>query len=290
MINKFPIKEIVVSDANFPSELTKNNKYLKKIYYRGKWDKKIFEKTISIVGSRKMTRYGREIIDNFMPEIVANKITVISGFMYGIDSYAHESCLNLGGRTIAVCGWGLDFTANDENKKLYEKILKNNGLVMSEYEADFMPTLWSFPQRNKIVASLATEGVLIVEAGIKSGSLITARLARMMNKRVLAIPGSITMEMSKGTNYLIKNNLAEMILNVGDVLKRKIDNKQMEIFDDVYSKDEKLIVEAIKSGENTIDEIVKKSGLDISTVSINLSMMTMNNKIEEENGKYYLIS
>jgi DNA processing protein len=288
MIADYKIKEIKNSDADFPTELKNNNKYLEKFYYRGKWDKNIFEKTISIVGSRKMTRYGREIIDNFMPEIVANKITVISGFMYGVDSYAHESCIDLGGKTIAVCGWGLDFTANDENRKLYEKILKNDGLVMSEYENDFLPTLWSFPHRNKIVASLATEGVLVVEAGVKSGSLITARMAREMNKRVMTVSGNIFSETSKGTNYLIKNNLAEMIMDVGEILHKKADDKQIEMFDDVFTKEEKEIIEAIKSGENTIDEIVKRSGLKISVVGVNLSMMAMNNKIVEENGKYFV--
>ena len=190
----------------------------------------IFENSLAVVGSRDMSLYGKEVIAKFVPDLVSNKITIISGFMYGVDVESHQKCLECGGKTVAVLGCGLNVLTSKENDSLYTKILENGGLVISEYEANLKPTRWSFPQRNRIVAGLSTLGVLVVEAKLKSGSLITAKIGQKQGKKVYVIPGQITSETSEGTNYLIKNNLGKMVTSAADILNDSVLNIQDTLF------------------------------------------------------------
>lgn len=255
--------------------------------YRGVWNPKLFEKTLAIVGSRRMTRYAEAVIDKIMPDLVANNITIISGFMYGVDTYAHRTCLELGGKTIAILGGGLNYLCPPENEKLYGEILEKDGLIISEFPDDFKPTLWSFPQRNKTVAKLSTEGILVVEAGIKSGSLVTANLGFKMGKKIFAVPGPITSSVSAGTNLLIKTNMAKMFTGVSDILETNIIIEQKKLFVDA-DEIEKKIIEVLMIEELTLDEICHKIGINISDLSVKLSMLSMKNVVDERNGKYFI--
>lgn len=284
---KWPIKRIYKKD--FPRDLKKINSCPELLYYRGEWNTDLFEKTLSVVGSRKMTRYGKEVVAKFMPDFVANKITIVSGFMYGVDSEAHRQCLGLNGKTIAVLGGGLDVLMVMENDDLYTEILEKGGLVVSEYEPKFKPTLWSFPQRNRIVAGMSTLGVLVVEAGLKSGSLITAKLGRQQGKKIYAVPGQITLGTAQGVNWLIKNNQAKMVTEVGDILDNKVEIKQEKLFDEDLSFNERKIVEVLKRESSTVDELARLLKLSVVEVSSSLSLLTMKEKIEEEAGKIYLV-
>ena len=257
-----------------------------KLYFRGIWDDNLFEKTIVVVGSRRMTRYGKEIVAKFMPDLVANKLTVISGFMYGIDTEAHNQCIEMGGKTIAVLGSGLNYLTTVDNDELYTRILESGGLVLSEYEPDFKATAWSFPQRNRIVADLSTDGVLVVEAGMKSGSLITARIGREIGKPVFAVPGPINSVSSEGCNWLIKNGQAKMVTEIGDVIEKI--TKQESLFIPELNNDENLIYKLLECESLTVDEIAKKLKKSVSEISIIVSTMSMKNIIDEEMGKVYL--
>lgn len=289
---KWPIEYIVKNDPRFPKKLLEIKDCPEGLYYRGKWNTDLFEKTIAIVGSRKMTKYGRDVMERFMPGIVDRNITVISGFMYGIDTEAHTTCLGLGGKTIAVLGGGLDWVTPAENDKLYDEILESGGLVISEYEPDFKPTLWSFPQRNRIVSALSTVGVLIVEAGLKSGSLITAKSALKQKKNVYAIPGQITSKSSEGTNWLIKNKAAKMATELGDIFENELGLKmdQGQLFKDYsdLSDTERKIIDVLENEAMNIDELSQKIKLPVTEVSSALSLMLMRDLIIEENGKLYL--
>lgn len=284
---KWKIQTIEMNASEFPKSLKKLSRCPEKIYYRGNWNEEIFTKTISVVGSRRMTRYGREIVEKFMPELVAKKITIISGFMYGVDCQSHWECINNGGKTIAVLGGGLDYLTPAENDELYTKILESGGLVISEYEPRFCPRLWSFPQRNRIVASLATEGILVVEAGMKSGSLITARLGWEMRKNVYAVPGPIFGGVSIGTNWLISEGKAKIITQVGDILGDKTRPIQQDLFINGMSEMELKIYKLLKNEPLTADEIVKKLQLNIVEISIATTSMSMNGYIREEAGMYF---
>lgn len=282
---KWEIK--VIYKHEFPKQLLTIKNVPDKLYFRGKWNENIFKKSIVIVGSRRMTRYGREVITKFMPVFIAKKITIVSGFMYGIDTYAHNECLELGGRTIAVLGSGLNYLTTIDNDKLYTQILESGGMVMSEYEPDFKATRWSFPQRNRIVAGLATVGIFVVEAGMKSGSLITARLGNETDKPVYAVPGMINLTSSEGCNWLIKEGKAKMVTDISDILSGST-TFQTNLFDNKLSNLENLIINLLEKEPLTIDEIAKYLNLAVSEISIAVSTMSMKNVVNEEMGKIYL--
>ena len=257
-----------------------------KLYYRGEWDELLFKKTLVVVGSRRMTRYGREVVAKFMPDFVANKLTIISGFMYGVDTEAHRQCIEMGGKTIAVLGSGLNYLTTIDNDDLYTKILESGGLVISEYEPEFKATVWTFPQRNKIVARMATEGILVVEAGMKSGSLITARLGKEMNKMVYAMPGPINSISSEGCNWLIKTGAAKIVTEIGDIIGGVV--KQDKLFELDLTNEENTIYQLLKAEPMTVDEISKNVNRSVMEVSSLVTTMAMKNLVNEEMGKVYL--
>lgn len=266
----------------------KVGKAIKNVYYRGVWDEGVFKKSIAIVGSRSMTRYGKEVVDKFVSEFVANGITTISGFMYGVDTEVHQKTVDYGGRTVAVFGCGLDVIYPPENEKLYDQILENKGLVISEYEPFAKPHLWKFPQRNKIVAGLASLGVLVIEAGEKSGSLITAGFAKKMGKKVYAVPGAITSRVSVGCNNLIKNREAIMATSVADILKVKPTVHGSPSTVHGLTPQEAKIYKVLQLEPLDIDEIAMKVGGNIVEIGSALSIMSLKGLLTESGGKYYL--
>ena len=286
---KWPIK--IIEQKDFPKQLKEIRSSPEKLYYRGEWSEAIFEKIVAVVGSRQITRYGKEIIEKIMPEIIFRKTTVISGFMYGVDSEAHWKCLEYGGKTIAVLGSGLNEFYPKENNKLYLKILETGGVVISEYEPDFKATVWSFPQRNRIVSGLATVGVLIVEGGIKSGSLITAKLGLEQKKKILSIPGPINSKTSQGTNWLIKTGAAKMVTEPKDIFEDTISMPQQEnLFKDFSNLNEieKIIIDLLENEAMSSDEICQITKKNITEISTNLSMMLMKDLLTETDGKFYI--
>lgn len=286
--SNWPINTVDIDDGNYPNSLKKIKKPPKKLYYRGNFDKNIFEKCIAVVGSRKNTKYGQSVVDLLVPKLVNEKITIVSGFMFGVDSLAHLTCIEYGGKTIAVLGNGLNIVYPSSNDKLYMQILDSGGLIISEYESDFKPVLWSFPQRNRIVAGLANLGILVVEAGEKSGSLITARIGMEERKKIYCVPGPINSNVSEGTNQLIKEGLAIMVTTVEDIIKGQNDkHNQMNLFGQL-SAEEKNIASELGREPMTADELSKSLKIEISSLLTKLSMMEMQGIIEEQGGKYYL--
>jgi len=266
----------------------KIGKVVKNIYFRGIWDDKIFKKSIAIVGSRSMTRYGKEAVDRFVSAFVAGGVTTISGFMYGVDTEVHQKTVDYGGRTVAVFGCGLNVIYPPENEKLYTQILENKGLVVSEYEPKAKPHLWKFPQRNKIVAGLASLGVLIIEAGEKSGSLITAGLAKKMGKKVYAVPGPITSRLSVGCNNLIKNGEAIMATGPGDITGRNIRTEKQKNLRIGVTGIEGKIYKVLQLEPMDLDEMALKIGCNVVETGSTLSMMGLKGLTTESGGKYYL--
>ena len=208
--------------------------------------------------------------------------------MYGVDTESHQKCLEMGGKTIAVLGGGLDILTPAENDELYSQILNTGGLVVSEYEKDFQPTLWTFPQRDRIVAGLANVGVLVVEAGMKSGSLITARYGREQGKTVWAVPGPITSSVSEGTNYLINENLAKIVLSASQITNNKTNVIQENIFDDNLPPEQKKIIEMLRVETLTVDEISRMLKKNVAETNLTISMMSLSDLVTEENGKVYI--
>jgi len=287
--DKYPITKITLEHKDYPIILRELKNPPKVLFYRGNLNSKLFTKSIAVVGSRRITHYGKSVTEKLVGNLAAQKVTIISGFMYGVDTEAHWQSLQANGTTIAVLGNGLNIIYPPENEKLYQQILDHEGLIISEYEPNLQPHLWTFPQRNRIVAGLATLGVLVIEAGVKSGSLITARLARQQGKKVFAVPGPIISVNSVGTNNLIKNHQAKMVLGIEDILGKKIETPSF-FADQKLIGLEKTIFTALETEPLTPDELALLTGKNIIEVTQILSMMSLKNLVSESAGKYYLNS
>jgi len=174
------------------------------------------QSALAVVGSRSSSDYGRRVAHDICREMAAAGLTVVSGMARGIDSVAHTAALSGLGRTIAVLGCGVDTVYPPENKKLYDRIIEN-GAVVSEYSMGAKPSAYNFPARNRIISGLSL-GVLVVEAGMKSGSLITARMALEQGRDVFAVPGSIYSFKTKGTHNLLRTG-AKLVEGAADILE-----------------------------------------------------------------------
>lgn len=180
----------------------------RELYYYGRWNPEIFQKCTAVVGSRRMSNHGAAAVEKIIPVLIGRGRTIVSGFMYGIDQYAHKICLENGGRTIAVLGWGINTPFSQKDVKLAKKIIASGGILISEWEA-MKPARWTFPVRNRIVAALADE-VIVAEAEEKSGSVMTAEIALKLKRKLWAVSGPLTNPTSKGTNQLISSGKAQI--------------------------------------------------------------------------------
>ena len=186
------------------------------LYAKGNLNLLESEKTIAIVGSRNCSEYGRKITEKMSYMLAKKDYTIVSGMARGIDSYAHKGALIAQGKTIAVLGSGINYIYPKENEILYNKILEEQGLIISEYPLNMIPTPKCFPARNRIISGISDK-VLVTEASQKSGSIITANFAIEQGKNVYAIPGNITSVKSEGTNELIKEG-AFLVTTLEDII------------------------------------------------------------------------
>lgn len=201
-LNVNKIKTITVGDEAYPENLMHIYGKPQTLYVLGN-EKLLDAQSIAIIGCRKASSYGLKSAYKFGYELAKKGICVVSGFARGIDSYAHKGALAARGSTIAVLGCGLDVVYPPENADLYKQIVMNNGAIITEYPLGSRPEKYHFPARNRIISGLS-DGVLVVEAKERSGTLITVEYALEQGKNVYAIPGNITSENSYGTNELIK--------------------------------------------------------------------------------------
>ncbi|KKS80137.1 MAG: protecting protein DprA protein [Candidatus Beckwithbacteria bacterium GW2011_GWA2_43_10] len=276
---------------DFPAGLQRVRPKVKQLFYRGEWKKDLFDKAVAVVGSRKITKYGRMATEMMVRGLTEAGYTIVSGFMYGVDTAAHKTCLENKGRTVAVLGCGLDCLTPAENDSLYTKILENGGLVVSEFTPKQEAKLWTFPYRNRIVAGLS-QAVLVIEAGEKSGSLVTARWAFQQKKKVLAVPGMITASLSKGTNWLIKNG-AGLARDANDILEelggiRPLKEKRKGRILPKLRGEEAAVVEWLKREEMDADELSRKLNKSITQINILLSELCLKGVVEESGNKFML--
>lgn len=215
-MKKYNIDIITIKDEQYPQKLKNIYDPPAILYIKG--NKNILQDfAISIIGCRQCSSYGKTVANNMSYELAKKGINIISGMATGIDSFAHIGCINAKGKTIAVLGNGLDRIYPKENTELFNQILKTNGAIISEYIIGTKPEKMNFPARNRIVSALS-DGVIVVEAKEKSGTLITVDFALEQGKNVFVIPGNITSQNSKGTNNLIKEG-AKVVTCVEDVLE-----------------------------------------------------------------------
>ena len=196
------MKIIRETDENYPEKLRQIYGRPAKLYIEGNTNI-LNSKSIAIIGSRNCSKYGMEVAYKFGYGLAQKGITVISGLARGIDAYSHWGVVKANGKAIAVLGSGLNNIYPRENVKLYNEIIKNGGAVITEYEPNAKPEKMHFPARNRIISALS-DGILVVEARRKSGTLITVDFGLEQGKEIYAIPGNITSINSKGTNEIIK--------------------------------------------------------------------------------------
>jgi DNA processing protein len=289
MLKDFEIE--ILEKENLPEMLAEIPDAPKKLYFQGKLPG-LETKLLCVVGSRKYTQYGKDACEKLISGLRGYDITIISGLALGIDGIAHRAALDAGLKTIAVPGSGLHESVlyPSSHKQLAEKILENGGALISEFEPKFHATPYSFPQRNRIMAGLS-HAVLVIEAEIKSGTLITSKFATEYNRDVLTLPGSIFSKNSEGPNMLIRLG-ATPIRNSEDILEAlgfKIDEKP-ENLELKYSdcSEEELLVIKILTEPMEKDELIRKSKMPISQISAVLSIMEIKGLIKESMGEIKL--
>lgn len=207
---------IYYNDDRYPEKLRRIYAPPQKLYIIGN-DKILNEKGIAIIGCRKPSKYGIEMAYKFAYGLSKRGIKVISGLARGIDSYSHLGAVHAKGKTIGVLGSGLNNIYPSENKKLCLEIIKNGGAIITEYEPKEKPLAMNFPARNRIISGLS-EGILVIEAKQKSGTLITVDHGLDQGKDIFVIPGNITSENSYGTNELIKQG-AKLVTNIEEIIE-----------------------------------------------------------------------
>ena len=295
-ISKYKIQPLFITDKHYPRRLLNCYDSATMLYYRGEADLNT-SKIVSIVGTRANTEYGKSITEKLVKELAAEKLLIISGLAFGIDTMAHKSALKNSLPTVGVLAHGLDTMYPTENTKLAKQMVTEGGGIITEFMSGTKPDKHNFPTRNRIVAGMA-DATIVIETDIKGGSMITAELANNYNRDVFAFPGKTTDNKSKGCNYLIRANKAALITSAQDLLelmawlpqpekKKKI---QRELFIELTS-DERILVNLLNQNEQMqIDDIYFKSQLSTSLVASALLSLELQGIVMSLPGKVYKLS
>lgn len=290
LIEKSGIKFVTVFDDQYPKLLKQIYDPPTVLYYHGEI-LPADERAVAVVGTRKVTGYGKLVTERFASELASLGITIVSGLARGVDSVAHLSTIEVGGRTIAVLGGGLNRIFPPENIRLAEKIADGFGAVISEFPPDHPSLPGNFPARNRIISGLSL-AVLVTEAAEDSGSLITAKCALDQGRDVFAVPGPITSDLSKGPAVLIKEG-ARLVTEVGEILDElglaRIKNEEFKIKTEVeLTGVEKKILESLENENRHIDEICRQLQLAASSVSAALVKMEIGGLVKNLGGGNYI--
>ena len=286
---------ITFADSSYPELLRQIHNPPYVLYAKG-LDFPQEKLSIALVGSRNPTHYGNEAAETFGFDFAARGVTVISGMARGIDSAAHQGCLRGNGFTVAVIGTGINVVYPSENKNLFKKI-SEKGMVLSEFSMDSPPEPWNFPIRNRIISGLC-EGIVVVEATKKSGSLITASLALEQNREVFAVPGSIHSFKSTGTHHLIKQG-ACLVEKADDALEEigfpekftkrgSLGKANSNIPPDMDAR-EKIIYEILGDYPVHMDHIVRKGKLAAGEAAGLLMEMELKGLVKQLPGKMFVL-
>lgn len=284
------VEAVTVDDSDYPAKLAQIFDPPPLLYYKGSLLAE--EYCLAVVGTRKYSHYGRMVTEKIVKELALSSLTIVSGLALGIDSLAHNSTLEAGGRTIAVLASGLDRQNiyPSSNRYLADKIIDSGGLLVSEFPLGTPALKHHFPQRNRIISGLSL-GALVIEAGEKSGALITAKFALEQNREVFAVPGSIFSAVSIGTNWLISQG-AQTINGAADIIdaldlslvSSYIENKKII----PASDEEKIILSFLSQEPIHIDELVRLTELTASRLNSSLLLMEMKGLAKNLGGMMYV--
>ncbi|NJD60173.1 MAG: DNA-protecting protein DprA [Anaerolineales bacterium] len=287
-IQSLGVQVLTWEDEAYPSHLKEIDQPPPVLYVRGSLQAED-EWAVAIVGTRKVTAYGRQVAEDVATVLAHSGVTVVSGLARGVDSVAHQAALNAGGRTLAVLGNGVDQVYPPENRKLAAQIMEHGALI-SDYALGTQPDGVNFPPRNRIISGLSL-AVIIVEAGETSGALITATFAAEQGRDVFAVPGNITAPQSKGTNRLIRDG-AQPLLNPQDVLEAlnltMVTEHQAARVSLPTDPVEVSLYKLLSQQPMYVDEIRMQAGMPIETVSATLAMMELKGMVRQVGGMNYV--
>ena len=286
------IKCVKIDDPDYPARMKKLPDMPEKLYYIGNLPDDNAP-SMAVIGARSCSAYGRIQAFRFARDIGKMGVQIISGMALGIDSEGHKGALEAGAPTFAVLGCGADVCYPQSNRGLYQRILRNGGGIITEYEAGAPPLAWHFPARNRIISALS-DVVLIVEAREKSGSLITADCALEQGRTVYAVPGAVTDSLSLGCNKLIYDGAGiayrpEAVLAEWGLEERTKNEQKMNKNNNLaLASDLKLLYSYVDSRPVSFDSIVRKSRLSPGKVSSGLIELTLMGLISEVGKHYYI--
>jgi DNA processing protein len=282
------IEVLTWEDEGYPKRLMEIDQPPPVLYVRGDLLPQD-EFSVAIVGTRRVTAYGRQVAENVAGFLARNGLTVISGMARGVDAVAHKAALDAGGRTLAVLGNGVDRIYPPEHRKLAEMIMQNGALI-SDYPLGTPPDSLNFPARNRIISGLA-QAVVIVEAGDRSGALITASFAADQGRDVFAVPGNVNAPQSVGTNRLIQQgahplvNPQEILETLNLTLVNQHQEARVVLPADV---NEAQLLRVITQEPVHIDEICNQTAMPIETITATLAMMELKGMVRQVGGMHYI--
>ncbi|MGB0850316.1 MAG: DNA-processing protein DprA [Bacteroidia bacterium] len=285
------IKPVFFLDQDYPFRLKNIPDCPIILYTRGN-ENLSPEKCIAIVGTRKITEYGKRFVDQLIEDLVPYNPTIVSGLAYGVDIRAHKQCIKHGLNTYGVVAHGMDRIYPDLHANIASEMVQNGGAVLTEYTSGTKPNRENFPMRNRIVAGMV-DAVIVVESAAKGGSLITAELANQYNRDVLALPGDFGKKSSAGCNYLIKSHKANLLEGVDDLVRllnwdvKMEKSNQTQMFVELTSEEEK-VMELLKSNSDMgVDQLMTTTEYSSSLLAMVLLELEMKNFIISLPGKRY---
>lgn len=282
---KNKIQIISLKDEKYPKLLKNISNPPPFIYVKGKAE--FSDKTIGVVGTRRVTAYGSSVTEKLTRELCNSGITVVSGLALGVDGLAHEQSLNCKGDTIAVVGTGLDIVYPYENRKLWEKMEKE-ATIISEYPLGSEAARWTFPERNRIIAGLS-KGILITESYKRGGALITGKIALDEGRELFAVPGNIYYPSCEGCNSLIKRGEAKLVTSVEDILEEfgwdKINSSKKKKELNLSWKEEQIYINLNEA--KGVDELIDDTKMSAKDILITVTTMELKGVIKSiPGGKY----
>lgn len=292
--SKHGIRPVTVADAAYPNRLKHCEDAPLVLFVRGNADLSA-PRIVSVVGTRRITDYGRRMARELTEHLAAYGATVVSGMAYGVDIEAHKTALDRGVPTVGVLAHGLNRLYPPAHAEYAAEMVKNGALI-TEFTTDTKPDRENFPMRNRIVAGMA-DAVIVVESGASGGSMITADLANGYSRDVFAVPGRIGDDRSEGCNKLIKSQRAHLVESVRDVgyimgwdLPEKKAPVQQKIFAELSPAEEMIAACLRECGQVQIDELCLKVGMPVSAVTVHLLNLELNGLVRSRPGKIFALS
>lgn len=282
------IKVITYADEMYPKKLKNIYQPPGVLYVRGQLPKED-KITIAIVGARNCSNYGKEIAMYFAKELSKAGVQIVSGLARGIDSFAHRGSLNEVGKTFGILGCGIDVCYPKENLDLYMNMIEQGGII-SEYNMGYRPLKGNFPMRNRIISGFS-DGILLVEAKEKSGSLITMDMGLEQGKNIYACPGRISDELSNGTNHMIQQG-GKLVLSAHDILEdygimTKMEVRELKTRNFILEQDEKIVYEKLSLMPKHMEELLQETGFAVTKLSEILMKLQLLGAVKQAVGNTY---